>query len=111
MAKFLILYRSTATAGDQMAAGSPEQAQEGMQQWMAWSQRTGPALVDLGSPVGNSRLVPAGVTAQTGTPIGGFSVLEASSTDEVSTLLDGHPHLLAPGAAIEVLEYLPIPGM
>jgi hypothetical protein len=109
MPKFLILYRSTAEAGEQMAAATPEQAQEGMQMWMKWAEKAGPALVDLGSPLGGSRTV--GGSAQSGTPIGGFSVLEADSTDAVAALLDDHPHLHSPGAAIEVLEYLPMPGM
>jgi len=109
MPKFLILYRSTAEAGEQMAAATPEQAQEGMQMWMKWAEKAGPALVDLGSPLGSSKMV--GGSAQTGTPIGGFSVLDADSGEAVATLLEDHPHLHAPGAAIEVLEYLPMPGM
>ncbi len=31
-------------------------------------------------------------------------------SDEVAALLDGHPHLMAPGASIEVLECMQIPG-
>jgi hypothetical protein len=38
-------------------------------------------------------------------------VLEADSPDVAAKLLDGHPHLHAPGAVIEVLEHLPMPGM
>jgi hypothetical protein len=111
VAKFMVLYRSSVPAQDQMADASPEQAQEGMAAWMRWNEKAGSAVVDLGSPLGGSRLVPAGADAQTGTPIGGFSVLEADSADDVVKLLDEHPHLQAPGAVIEVLEYLQIPGM
>jgi hypothetical protein len=92
-----------------MASASPDQAQEGMAMWMRWAEKAGPAIVDLGSPLGNSRLV--GGDGQAGTPIGGFSILDAPSADDVAELLDGHPHLHAPGAVIEVLEYLPMPGM
>jgi len=109
MSRFLILYRSTAEAGEQMASATPEQAQEGMQLWMKWAEKAGPALIDLGSPLGNSTTV--GGSAQSGTPIGGYSVLEADSGKAVADLLTDHPHLHAPGAAIEVLEYLPMPGM
>lgn len=109
MPKYIVLYRSSVDANEQMSAASPEQAQEGMQQWMKWAERTGPALVDLGSPVGNSQTIPGG--ADTGVPIGGFSVLEAESAGAATKLLDDHPHLHAPGAVIEVLEYLPMPGM
>jgi hypothetical protein len=107
----MVLYRSSVTAQDQMASASPEQAQEGMEMWMRWSEKAGSAVADMGSPLGGSRVVPAGADVQTGTPVAGFSVLEAGSLDDAVALLDGHPHLMAPGAAIEVLEYLEIPGM
>ena len=111
MAKYMVLYRSSVSAQDQMASASPEQAQEGMDMWMRWADKAGSAVVDLGSPLGGSRLVPSGADAQTGTPIGGFSVLEADSADDAVALLEGHPHLQAPGGVIEVLDFLQIPGM
>jgi hypothetical protein len=109
MPKFLVLYRSSVDAGEQMAAGTPEQAQEGMKLWMKWFEQVGPALVDGGSPLGNSTTLPA--SAVTGLPIGGYSVLEAQSASAAAQLLEGHPHHHASGAVIEVLEYLPMPGM
>jgi hypothetical protein len=110
MAKYLVLYRSSVDATEQMASATPEQAQEGMQMWMKWFEKVGPALADGGSPLGKSHTLP-GAGADTGVPIGGFSVVEADSPDTAATLLDDHPHLHAPGAVIEVLEYLPMPGM
>ena len=111
MAKFMVLYRSSVSAQEQMASASPEQAQEGMAMWMRWAEKAGPAIVDLGSPLGASHSVPSGADVQSGTTIGGFSVLEADSSDDVDKLLVDHPHLQAPGAVIEVLEYLQLPGM
>lgn len=105
MTKFLVLYRATTTAAEQMAAGSPEQAQAGMDAWMAWSQKAGEAVVDLGSPLS---LVAAGGDA--GDPIGGYSILQAPDAPALNAVLDGHPHL-ASGGTIEVLEFLPMPGM
>jgi hypothetical protein len=40
-----------ATPGDVMTNAEPEAAQAGMDAWMAWSQRAGSAIVDLGSPL------------------------------------------------------------
>src|SRR4051794_22088469 len=108
MPKYMVLYRSSVDAMEQMSSASPEQAQEGMQMWMKWAEKSGPALVDLGSPVGKSQTLPAG--SDTGVPVGGFSVIEADSADAAKKLVDDHPHLHAPGAVIEVLEYLPMPG-
>jgi hypothetical protein len=110
MPRFMVLYRSSVDAGEQMASASAEQAQEGMALWMKWAESAGSALVDLGAPLGNSRFVGSG-DGDAGTPIGGFSILEAEDAERLRSLLEGHPHLHAPGAVIEVLEYLPMPGM
>jgi hypothetical protein len=105
MTKFLVLYRATSTAAEQMAAGTPEQAQAGMEAWTAWAQRAGDAVVDLGAPLA---IVEAGGDA--GDPIGGYSVLQAEDAEALVKVLDGHPHT-AMGGTIEILEFLSMPGM
>ena len=108
MPKYLVLYRSKVSASEQMGA-TPEETQAGMELWMQWAGKAGSAIVDLGSP-----LNPVGTLGgkAEGAGIGGFSVLEADSTDAVMKVLDGHPHFQSPGdPSIEVLEFLPIPGM
>ena len=105
MAKYLVLYRAATTAAEQMAAGTPEQAQAGMDAWMTWAQRAGDAVVDLGSPL--SVVEPGG---HAGDPIGGFSVLQADDAEALVKVLDGHPHA-AMGGTIEILEFLAMPGM
>jgi hypothetical protein len=110
----MVLYRSSVDATEQMSSATPEQAQEGMAMWMKWAEKAGPALIDLGSPIGKSQIIggqTVGGQADTGVPIGGFSILEADSAKKVAALLEDHPHLHSPGAVIEVLEYLPMPGM
>ncbi|MBV9099291.1 MAG: hypothetical protein JO079_14660 [Frankiaceae bacterium] len=109
MPKYLVLYRSSATPEEQMSSGTPEQAQEGMALWMKWFEKTGPALIDFGSPVGKAQTLPG--RADTGLPIGGYSIIEADSPEAAGKLLDDHPHLHAPDATLEVLEFLPMPGM
>ena len=114
MPKYMVLYESTVSPGDLMEQSTPEQMQAGMDAWMAWAGKCGDALVDLGSPIAG----PAGnrVTSQSvspaASPIAGFSVLQAASLDEATTLVEAHPHLMTPGdPSILVLEYLPMPGM
>jgi hypothetical protein len=46
-----------------------------------------------------------------GLHVGGYSVMQAGSADELRRLLEGHPHLKAPGAIIEVHEGLELPEM
>ena len=111
MAKYMVLYRSPVSAEEQMASATPEQAQAGMEAWNAWGAKAGDSLVDFGSPVTQAGVVGAGGSLSGEGYIGGFSVLEADSVDSLRSLLDDHPHLMLEGATIEILEYLPTPGM
>jgi hypothetical protein len=107
--KFLVLYKSSASAGEQMASGEPTQVEESMGLWMAWMEKAGPALVDPGSPVGDVTELPAPRKPAT-SHIGGYSILQAESMKDIEALLDGHPHYHAPDASIEVREFLTMPG-
>ncbi len=114
MPKYMVLYRSSVPATEQMASSDPEAAKAGMELWMNWAGRVGGAMADMGSPLGPCATVASsGSAAEPTSPfIGGFSVLEADSVEAVKKLLDDHPHFHAPGnPSIEVLEFLPIPGM
>ena len=105
MTKYLVLYRSPMTADDQMSQVSAEQAQAGMDAWNTWGQHAGGAIVDMGSP---TRVVEA--AGDTADPVGGFSILQADSREALDEVLQGHPHT-AMGGSIEILEFLPMPGM
>ena len=71
MKKFLILYKSSASAMEQMAKSTPEQAKAGMEMWMAWAGKAGPAIVDLGAPVGNAHAVTSTSSAASENKVGG----------------------------------------
>jgi hypothetical protein len=103
MSRFIVLYTGDQPAADRMAAGTPEEQAAGMLEWMAWAQRAGDAIVDLGTP-----LTAASAGANPG--LGGYSILEAASADAVQALLAGHPHT-STGGTIDVYECLPLPGM
>ena len=106
MSKFMILYRAEASLREQLANTTPEQQEAGMEAWRAWANKVGYALVDLGAPLGHTAHVGPGVASSDG--LTGYSILEAGSTEEVESILFGHPHLAMPGASIEVLEIIPI---
>ena len=105
MTKYLVLYRSKMTAVEQMSQSTPEQAQAGIDAWMAWAELAGDAVVDLGVPLS---VVEAG--GDTGDPIGGYSILQAESHEALAKVLEGHPHR-SMGGTIETLELLSMPGM
>jgi hypothetical protein len=99
MPRYLVLYRSPVSARDMMANATPEQAKAGMDAWQTWAQKAGTAIADLGAPLDGDG------------DVTGFSVLEAESRSAVEDLLSDHPHRRMPGAAIDVLEFMDLPGM
>jgi hypothetical protein len=109
--KFLVLYNATASAREQMAQATPEQAKAGMDAWMAWAQSAGEAIVDLGAPLQPSGRVTSSGMAESDAQTSGYSILQADSAQALAALLEGHPHLQMAGASIDILEALPIPGM
>jgi hypothetical protein len=88
---------------DRLQRSAPETAQ-------TYLLLAGDAIVDLGAPLSTAaRLGPdsrAGDTAQ----VTGFSVMQAKSADELTSLLDSHPHLHLADGSLEALEFIPMPG-
>ncbi|MFJ5699237.1 hypothetical protein [Arthrobacter sp. NPDC093139] len=111
MKKFVVLYNAPQSAQAQMAESTPEAAQEGMKAWMEWAQRAGDGIVDMGNPLGAGKEVTAAGTSDTSTNVAGYGILQAEDADGALALLEGHPHLMMPGANIQVYEALDLPGM
>jgi hypothetical protein len=111
MKKFLILYRSSVSARDQQTAMTPAQARAGMEAWGAWAHRCGPALVEMGAPLAEPVAVAAApVRATPADHVRGYSMVQAETAELARRLFEGHPHLQAPGASIELCELAPMPG-
>jgi hypothetical protein len=108
MKKFLVLYRAPISAQEQMSKAPPDMAKKGMEMWMEWGKRAASQIVDMGAPTMTCATLGGSPAAGF---VGGFSILQGENVDHVKKALDGHPHLMMPGATIEVLEFLPMPGM
>jgi len=111
MKKFLVLYESSVPAEEQIRKAPPEQAKSGMELWMKWMKKAGNAIVDGGSPLGNAVVVKGSAGASGATRVSGYSILQANSRQEAEKLFEDHPHFKAPGAVIDILELLSMPGM
>ena len=111
MAKFMVLYNSKMSAAEVMASATPEEAKAGMDAWMAWARRAGDAVVDLGLPLGSGNHLEVGGTSESSNEASGYSILQADSLEAATGVLEDHPHLQVPGNTIDVLEFLPMPGM
>ena len=111
MAKYLVLYSSPIPAAEMMANTSPEQAQAGMDAWMAWAQKNGNGIVDLGVPLGSNMQVTEGSSSPGSSRASGYSIIQADSLAAAAAMLEDHPHFHTPGGTIEVFEFLSMPGM
>jgi hypothetical protein len=110
MKKFLVLYKASAAAFAEAMSSTPEQQKKGMDEWMKWSQKAAKSIVDMGGPLGKAMLVtPKGATP-TSNDLGGYSVLQGESKEQVAESLKGHPHFSMKDSSIEVVELMPIPG-
>ena len=113
MKKFLVLYMANAADMETMMKNStPEQRQKGMEAWMKWMGDNKASMVDGGAPLGKSKMVDAKGASDTKNDVCGYSIVQADAA-EAATKLFGkdHPHLQMPGAWVEVVEVMQIPGM
>jgi hypothetical protein len=112
MAKYMVLYNSTASASDLMANASPEEMKASMDEWMKWrDEASNTAKIDFGLPLqAVSRVATDGVT-DSDSQVSGYSIVEGESKEAIIELLQTHPHLKRPGASIDVLEMLSMPGI
>src|SRR6185503_9116926 len=77
MQRFMVLYRSSVSAEEQMANADPAQARAGMDAWMAWANAAGEAIVDLGMPLGGGRHLDGSQAGPSDTDAAGYSILQA----------------------------------
>jgi hypothetical protein len=101
MSKFLVTYHG---------AGAPPNDPQLMAQakaaFGAWVGEAGSALVDPGAPVRMVALV-SNSGAGDGVEIGGYSIIEAPTIDDVRRILKSHP-FVARGGTLQVNEVVAI---
>ncbi len=87
---------------------SPEEGAEHMAKWEAWADGLGDALVNKGTPLGNSKTVSSsGVTDGGGeNPLMGYSILKAENIDAAVKMVEGSPHVNYGGTMVvaEMME-------
>ncbi len=104
MAKFIYLYRGPAPHL------TPEASAKRMAAFAAWMEKVGPALIDAGSPFGESASVRDDGTEGTAGALIGYTIVEADDLAAAKALTDGLPFLSDNEGmrAIEVFELLPM---
>ena len=85
--------------------------QEGIAAWKSWMEKHQASVVEGGGPLGKTKRVSSGGTADVSNEMGGFVVVRADSHEAAAKLFEKHPHFsIFPGEAVEVMPVMPIPG-
>ena len=111
MKKFMALYLAPVSALEQMAKSTPEQRKAGMDLWMKWAEKHKKAITELGAPLGKTKRVTGDGISVGKNEITGYSIVQTDSHESAAKLFEGHPHFHVPGASIEVMEMVSMPGM
>lgn len=111
MTKYMVLYNSSMSASDTMANATPEEMQASMAEWMVWKDEAEKTVsFDFGMPLQAVSQITTSGSQASDSNVSGYSTMEGDK-DAIMELLKSHPHLKRPGATIDVLEFLPMPGM
>jgi hypothetical protein len=114
MKKFMVLYMvDPATFETMMRNSTPEMQKKGMEAWRKWMGAHQGSLIDGGAPLGKTVRVDANGAKEAKNGIGGYSVVKADSHEAATKMFaKDHPHLqMMPGAWVEIVEIMPVPGM
>jgi hypothetical protein len=85
--------------------------QQGMAAWKGWVEKHQGAIAEMGGPLGKTKKVDQGGTADISNLMGAFTVVRAESHEAAAKMFEGHPHFtIFPGEAVEIMPVLPIPG-
>lgn len=105
MKKYFVLYLMPVPEIQKMMASMPpEQAKAGMDAWKQWMVEHKHIFVDEGSVLGKTKRVTTDGISDAKNDITGYSIVEAESHEAAAKLFEGQPHLMMPGASIEILE-------
>lgn len=105
MKKYLVLYHMPMSFAEMAKDADPAAMKAGMEAWMAWFQRSGDHLVDMGTPLAGGRRLTASGNSPSTRNVVCYSIVQAESVEAAEALLADHPHLAwSPDCEIEVHE-------
>jgi hypothetical protein len=115
MHRYMAFYIGSASAAEKATnpdgGMTPERQAEGMAAWGAWMTRHADAIVDPGSPLGKTKRVSKSGVADSENALAAWVLIQADSHEAAAEIFRDHPHFtIFPGAGVEVVECLPMPG-
>jgi hypothetical protein len=97
MNTFVLLYKGG------KAPSSPEEGAKSMKVWMAWFDKLGKTVVDMGKPFGQGKVVTSSGIRNGANASNGYSIIQADSLPAAATVAKGCP-LIADGGEVQVFE-------
>ena len=93
-----------------MASTSAEERKKSMGKWEVWMKKNVANFADSGGPVGKTKRVATNGATDIRNDIGGYSIVQAETHEAAAALFADNPHFTMPGATVEVMEIMPMPG-
>ena len=115
MKRFLAVYTGSPearAAWDQLPEAERQRREAaGMAAWRAWAAKHAAVISEMGGPLGRTKLVAKGGIADIRNAMAAWTVVQAESHEAAARLFVDHPHFtIFPGAGVEVMEVMPVPG-
>ena len=113
MKKFIAIYGAPVGAYDEMMKNpDPVKQKEGMDEWTAWMKKHNKSFVmGVNTPVGKNKRVTKDGIKDMRNEISGISIVEAESHDDAAKIFTDNQELKTPGAYVDVLTWVEMPGM
>jgi hypothetical protein len=114
MKRYLAVFTGTPAAmarWDTLTESERRQKQvQGVAAWKTWAVDNAAAIVEMGGPLGHTKLVSGGGISDIRNNLAGFTIVQAESQEAAARLFVNHPHFtIFPGEGVEVMEVLPVP--
>lgn len=113
MKKFIAIYGAPVGTYDEMMKNpDPAKQKEGMDAWTAWIDKHKASFVmGVNTPVGKNKRVTASGIEDKRNEINGVTIVEAEDHDAAAKIFTDNPELKTPGAYVDVLTWVEMPGM
>jgi hypothetical protein len=115
MKRFLAVFTGSPDAMNRWLA-LPEaerqaRTEQGMAAWHQWAADQASSIVDMGGPLGRTKLIGPGGISDIRNAMAAYAVVQADSHESAAALFLNHPHfMLFPGDGVQVMEVMPVPG-
>src|SRR4029453_53599 len=93
------------------ASERQKKEREGIAAWKAWVEKHHGAILEMGGPLGKTKLVDAKGMTDIANELGAFTVVRAPPHGGEEKMFENHPlFAIFPGERVEIMPVLPIPA-